>query len=229
MATQDYLGGYVDPETGARFRQRASAEGVSQQALLNDVLTNYLDAQDAAEEDPLDRLPTGVGEEVNALIIQAWDEHPADEGKAAYYTQLVALLRSSIDEPREFSPDDHYWDILPDHLASELDDLLRTATDDEPPHRDALLDILAHLIEDEHLADAGSGRRVSLTFTEEEAFYLDRFLDEINEDRGKDTFPDLAAYLRFKLGELMEYAGTGFLIPEDKGMLEMGRRLKEAS
>jgi len=239
-----YVGGYIDPLIKASFVQEAENNGMNQTDFLNSILETHFGANknySTINEEELDTFLRDDREEweklgplllkqLNCFILNAHREVFIESNLhiPQFLETLGDMLLKESDNKVKYNceDEDDFEDILPDDLSNEVITIVARAIREfggSTPSKEQLFTLAASFLNQRADTLYVDARRLTIKFSREEWYYLDKLLSEINRDAEND-FDNLYEYIRYKLGEQMEYAGRGFLAPRDRGMLEMGQR-----
>lgn len=240
-----YIGGYVDTEVKTRFVQEAENNGMNQTDFLNSILDTHFGSSknyDTLDEEELDAFLSGDREEwdkigplllkqLNCFILEAHRETSSESNLHLphFLETLGDMLQKESDNKVDYNceDDDDFEAILPENLSNEVITIIARTIREfgvSTPSKEQLFTLASSFLNQRADTLYVDARRLTIKFTREEWYYLDKLLQEVSESNQQD-FPDLPTYLRYKLGEMLEYSGRGFLAPRDKGMVELGRQM----
>lgn len=238
-----YIGGYVDTELKAKFVQAAEENGMNQTDYLNSILdnhfgtaTNYstLDPEELEsfindDREEWDKLGSILRRQLNCMILQADKEVAADSNLhlPQVLENLGDMLHKESDNPPNYNCEEEeaFEEVLDEDLANEITTVIARAIREfggATPSKEQLFSLAGNFLSQRADTLYVDGRRLTMKFSREQWYYLDKLLNEVNES-GETSFASLPNYIRYKLGEQLEYAARGFLAPRDRGMLEMGQ------
>ena len=228
-SSKKFLGGYVSPELHDAFETWAHEKGLTKNALLEQLLTewNEVDPDDIWEEGKpqlLDRyFDTELAQEINAIFVTAADtaQPPEELDPVFFWEQVSILLEHSARAPyedRDITLD--YRILVPPAIQTSIQEWLSQAMISADERTELMMD-LAQAAQTEADAAAARARQVTLQFAADEWEQVQRLLSKQNYGL------PLTTYLRARLGEAMEQQGDGFLMVADEAMYEVGKRLQD--
>lgn len=234
-----YVGAYVDPAIKAIFVQQAQESGRSNTDFLNLILTEYLTEEEREEEDvPVatdsgwDNLGDDLREVLNSLILRAYQEVSNErEGQLIprCLETLADILTNLEEEEFDMEDDDDFEDVLPEELSAEIISTIGEAIEEfdaEEIEEGTFFPFVAILLNKRADERYQREQALNIQFSREEWYYLDKLLAEANSG-SRRKFGNLAAYIRYHLGEQLDYIGRDFLFmfPTDEEMVNTGQKM----
>lgn len=245
---EGYIGAYINPAIKRQFLEIAEEEGLTQSMLIEKVISQHIsddnpspvfqeptyeEVEEINFEERFDNLGIRLQDQLNCILADGYSG--VDDDSEYYVQDALNHIADKLDDEAEneleyqcaesFLTDN--W--LSERYGEETKEIISQAMDelgDLSLNKKVLFPTIASFMRQRAEQLYSNDRIMHFQFSREEWETLDRFIAIVNRD-GEHEFPNVKSFLKFKLGEMMDYAGTGFWVTRDKAMRLIGQRFMD--